>query len=157
MDIGLSRQITVSELESVLRARLPASTVRVYAAVEDLSEAASDITVVMVENPSEFPVGLDIGVALGEGRNMQHWLLGLACVLSIGLACRTICDGTGFGDDESPYWSVIWEWGVPYLADDMNSMLCDGEGGPVRIIRCLADHAQLVNAASDLSIAPPIP
>lgn len=93
----------------------------------------------MVENHSEFPLGLDVDVLLDEGGNMQHWLLGLARALSIDLSCRTICDGTGFGDDESPYWSVVWDQGVPYLADDLNSIFVDGEGGPIRIVRRLQD------------------
>lgn len=129
----------MSELDQALCRCLPASTVQVWCDEDPLLAAAADITVRMTENHSEFPIGLDVDVLLDEGGNMQHWLLGLARSLSIELSCRTICDGTGFGDDESPCWSLVWERGVPYLADDLNSALADGEGGAVRIVRRVED------------------
>ena len=52
--------------------------------------------------------------------------------------CRAICDGSGWGDDESPYWSIIWDGGRAHLADDSNSDFADGEGGPVRTVREIA-------------------
>ena len=126
----------MSELNDALCRCLPASTVQVWGDEGYLLEIVADISVRMTENHSEFPVGLDLDVLLDESGDMQAWLLGLACRLSIELSCRTICDGTGFGDDESPYWSVVWEHGVPYLADDSSA---EGEGGPVRIVRCIQD------------------
>ena len=59
----------------------------------------------------------------------------LARRFAAALACRAICDGSGWGDDDSPYWSIIWDGGRAHLADDSNSDFADGEGGPVRTVR----------------------
>jgi hypothetical protein len=37
----------------------------------------------------------------------------------------------------SPYWSVVWDRGAAFLADDAGSTFGDGSGGPVRIVRPL--------------------
>ena len=31
---------------------------------------------------------------------------------SIRLGCRTYCDGTGYGTDQSPYWGLLFEKGA---------------------------------------------
>lgn len=73
-----------------------------------------------------FPGPEQDGVAVGAA---------LAQRLSDALACRTLCDGSGWGDDESPYWSILWEDARPYLADDAGTDFADGGGGPVRVVR----------------------
>lgn len=138
MDLALSKAVSSAELERVLRELLQVADVRVLSLDEGAEPARPQVAVYLTENTSEFPCGLDVGVVLAAGRSTQHWLIGLAGALSRHLGCRAICDGSGFGDDESPYWSIVWDRGVPFLADDAGSTLGDGEGGPVRIVRRLA-------------------
>lgn len=140
MDIALSKAVSSAELESVLRELLQVADVRVLSFDEGAASASPQVAVYLTENPSEFPCGLDLGVDLAAGRNTQHWLIGLARALSLTFNCRTLCDGSGFGDDGSPYWSIVWDRGVPFLGDDAGSTIGDGEGGPVRIVRRLADE-----------------
>jgi hypothetical protein len=40
-----------------------------------------------------------------------------------------------YGDDDSPYWSLIVHRGRPYLADDAGTDFADGAGGPLRVVR----------------------
>ena len=62
----------------------------------------------------------------------------LARRLADAFGCRAVCDGSGWGDDESPYWSIIWDGGRAFLADDSNSDFADSEGGPIQIVREIA-------------------
>lgn len=140
VDIALSKSVTRAELESVLRELLQVADVRVLNPDEAAESASPQVAVYLSANASEFSCGLDVGVVLAAGCNPQYWLIGLARALSLTFNCQVICDGSGFGDDGSPYWSIVWDRGVPFLADDAGSTIGDGEGGPVRIARRLADE-----------------
>lgn len=140
MDIALSKSVCSAELESVLRELLQVVDVQVLSLEEVAETASPQVAVYLSANASEFPCGLDLGVVLAAGRSTQHWLIGLARALSLVFNCRVLCDGSGFGDDGSPYWSIVWDRGVPFLADDAGSTIGDGDGGPVRIVRRLADE-----------------
>lgn len=140
MDLALSKAVSRAELERVLCEMLQVAEVRVLSLDQGAGPARPQVAVYVTENASEFPCGLDLGVVFAAGRDPQHWLIGLARALSLTLSCRVICDGSGFGDDGSPYWSIVWDRGVPFLADDAGATIGDGEGGPVRIVRRLADE-----------------
>lgn len=140
MDIALAKAVSRAELERVLCELLQVAEVRVLSLDAVAEPASPQVAVYLTENASEFPCGLDLGVVLAAGRSTQHWLIGLARALSLTFNCRALCDGSGFGDDGSPYWSIVWDRGVPFLADDAGSTIGDGDGGPVRIVRRLADE-----------------
>ena len=95
------------------------------------------IVIDVVPNESEFPVVVEFYQFPGaqDEQQMMPVMIELAGRFSDAFQCRTICDGSGYGDDDSPYWSIIWDHGVAYLADDGGSLFGDGEGGPVRIVR----------------------
>ncbi len=61
----------------------------------------------------------------------------LARRFATALGCRSLSDGTGFGEYPAPYWDVIWMDGASFLADDCNTAFADGEGGAVRVVRPL--------------------
>lgn len=110
----------------------------------------SDVIVVVTANQSEFPCGLSIMAQLKPQAGREIWLCGLAKALSDQLEARVCCDGTRVGESGSPYCSLIWDKGSPYLADDFETMLGDGEGGPLRVIRRLEPQSLSIPSASEL-------
>lgn len=153
VDIGLSVQVSVSTLQRVLSCRLPTSAVCVCPDDDEaFLRASGDVLVRVVESGSEFPIGLDISVSLAGDSAFFVWARGLARVLSIDLSCKAICDGTGLGDDQSPYWSVIWDRGEAYLGDDAGTAYADGDGGAVQVVRRLAECPSVDAASLDALI-----
>jgi hypothetical protein len=78
---------------------------------------------------------VDFAAFPGESGTEVAIGLALARFFSQALACRGISDGSGLGDDSSPYWSIVQEGERVFLADDCGSVFVDGEGGPIRMIR----------------------
>ena len=96
-------------------------------------ESWPTILAIVSSNPSEFPTTLDlVTVPFDHEESLR-----IAQFFSRELRCRTICDGSEAGDDDSPYWSIIVGGDQLYLADDMKTDFGDGEGKYVRIIRRL--------------------
>ena len=91
----------------------------------------------MTPTRSEFPVVLTIDVFPGPQDEPQVMIvmIDLARRFAEAFSCRTICDGSGYGDSSAPFWSIIWDEGSAYLADDCNTVFADGEGGAVRVVR----------------------
>ena len=137
MDIALSKHVTPEDLQAGLSALLPGRVVHIFQDMADAPWPAFDVAVSIHDNPSEYPCGLSVLVALIDEAGSAAWLRELARQLSIKFACRVICDGSEFGDDNSPFWSIVWDAGDAYLADDCNTIFADGEGGPVKIMRRL--------------------
>ena len=137
MDIALSREVPLDELRDRLTALLPGVVVDVRASDSLDLWNTCDVLVIVMPTEFEFPCGLTIGVELTDESATEGWLRELARRLSIELRCCVICDGTGFGDDESPFWSIVWDSGAAYLADDCGTDPAEGEPGPVQIVRLL--------------------
>lgn len=137
MDIALSLDVSIDDLRAYLTALLPGVALDVRTLDSPDAWRKCDVAVTIVPNDSEFAVGLDVGVAMTDESRIEEWLRELARQLSIEFSCRVVCDGTGLGDDNSPYWSIVWDSGAAYLADDCRTTLADGEGGPVRLVRPL--------------------
>ena len=122
MWIGLSK---FPETESVIAAfasNAPGVTVRWGDLLED--DYHDGVLLVLVQNPSEFPFRID-AYRLCE---LDEYDLGLVIArdLSILLDCSTICDGSRHGPTAAPYWSIVWQQGKAFLADDCNSVFVDG-------------------------------
>ena len=139
MDIGIGAILSASDLQSTLQRQVPSCIVRVVGSFEELLGLEGDVRVVRSESPSELPTGIQVNARLREGTDYEAWLREIARSLSEMLNCRTIVDGTRFGDSPSPYWSLVFDGSVAYLADDLGSAFGedDPKGGPVRIIRQL--------------------
>jgi hypothetical protein len=137
VDIALSKVISPERLGAYLARLLPGAAVDVRTSDSSESWRDCDVAMTIVDNPSEFPCGLCVGVNLTDASRVEDWLRELARLLSIEFECRVVCDGSPFGDDQSPYWVIVWDAGEPYLGDDVHSLLGDGEGGSVRIVRPL--------------------
>lgn len=49
--------------------------------------------------------------------------------------CKTITDGLGFGDDNSEYWDIIFDKGIAYLADDLETLFYGDGDKKLKIVR----------------------
>jgi hypothetical protein len=102
----------------------------------------------------DFPYVVDFACFPGPDDHCVNAGLVLARRLSSVLRCRAISEGSGMGDDGSPYWCIIWDRRQAFLADDVDSAFANGEGGPVLVVRPiipppveLNEHAALVRLA----------
>jgi len=107
----------------------------------------ADIAISIEPNPSEFPFVLHGWVV--DGQESQQYELGLrlAGELCMLLDCPTICDGSHHGPTKSPCWSIVWQCGVPFLADDCGTLFADFQDdmsleewrqlGPVKILHAI--------------------
>lgn len=139
MQIGIGKRCDPHEVQAALAAYFPGCPIRVYPSIEAFGEAVpwlGSINAILHSNPSEFPLILDVYPEPPRG---PPWL---ARFLSERLSCRTICDGSEHGDSAAPYWSIVWDRGVAWLADDCHTMFADGEGGPVRLVRRLFEPGE---------------
>ncbi|QNK66593.1 hypothetical protein [Variovorax sp. PAMC26660] len=145
MWIGLSREPSRESVERALARHLPGVSVW-WGDLAD-PEFRGDITLAIEPNPSEFPFVIN-GWAIG-GRDRYQYELGLrlARELCVDLDCSTICDGSHHGPTKSPYWSIVWQQGIPYLADDCRTLFADCQDdmlleerqqlGPVRLLHVI--------------------
>lgn len=131
MWIGLSKRIALSKIEDMLSAAFPGRSVGVF---NDFPAGEwPSICATVTENQSDFPLVFEIHtIEYDQGQNIS-----LAHLASGHFKCRSICDGSGLGDSETPYWCIVWDEGQSYLADDCSTVFGDGEGGPVRIVRAI--------------------
>lgn len=131
MCVGISMNIDFILLQTILSQYFTNKSVLIS---ENLpNNDWPEILCTVSSNESEFPILLSFWTI--EDSEAYEQCMRIACFLSKKLNCRTICDGTKHGDDNSPYWSIIWDNGISYLANDSNSKLFDGEGGKVNILR----------------------
>jgi hypothetical protein len=134
MDIFLSAKPTVKHLSSLFEVDLP------VVVLEDWDdERARDFgsvhTVILAENRSEFPYGLSFQE---QTENQESWLLSCARKLSVELGCRVLYTGNPVQPD-NPFFCVVFDSGQAFLADDEGSILAEGQGGPVKILRRLPE------------------
>jgi len=100
---------------------------------------------------ADFPVCVMFDLFPGESEESISVSHALARRFASFFGCRALTDGSGLGDDSSPYWSIIWESGQPLLANDCDSALFDGvEGGLVRIARPIRYSVPDLDAAGRL-------
>jgi hypothetical protein len=148
-DIGLSEVIEHKALGEFFTDALHGLHVIVQDVDEDMP-SEFDVCVSTGRNSSEFPLGLLVVAAMRPGADYEVWLQGLARALSACFAVRSICDGSRYGKSASPCWSILWDRGVPHLADDSETVWADGEGGPVRIVRALQGDEVTFASAREL-------
>lgn len=132
MDIFLSAKPTVTDLSSLFEVDLPVVVLEDWDD-ERARQLGSAHTVILTENQSEFPYGLSFQQ---QTEDQENWLLNCAKKLSVDLGCRVLYTGNPVQPD-NPFLCVIFDSGQAFLADDEGSMLAEGHGGPVNILRRL--------------------
>jgi hypothetical protein len=134
--IGLSIEIDAPAIKRSLVVRFPALEIlTMEEAVASGREAWPPIVFTAAAKAGEFPTLVDFLVFPGESGTEVAIGLALARLFSKSLGCRTVSDGSGLGDDISPYWSIIHDGEHTFLADDCSSAFVDDEGGSLRIVR----------------------
>jgi len=140
MYIGLSKLPSRDAVEQAFARHVPGARLW-WGSLTD-AEFDGDFALTIDPNASEFSSMLNVWVLSGQ----DGYALGLriARELSVALDCSTICDGSLHGTDRSPYWSIVWQRGIPFLADDCDTLFADGAGdispeerqklGPVRLV-----------------------
>ncbi len=156
MDIGIDALLTVPQLQAAMAALLPGLRVVAVDAADTWPDDLGDVLVLRDEGQAGFPTLATLFLRLRPSESEEVWLGELARARSDRLAVRTISDGTRHGDRPSPYWSLVWDAGLPYLADDAGWE----DGQPPRIVRALglssfAPPAASLAARVDTSRRPP--
>jgi hypothetical protein len=136
--VGLSISVSETKIKQLLERWFPALEILTLDEALRSDRSPWPPIVFSVENRKnvdDFPIY--IGFDCFPGPNDQAVAVGivLAKRLATAFACRALCDGSGLGDDETPYWSIVWEQGRSFLADDSGTQFADGTGGPVRVAR----------------------
>lgn len=127
MWVGLSREPTRKIIQQALARHAPGA--RVWWG--DLADPTFDAEIALSidPNPSEFPFVINGWVVGGQESHQYELGLRLAEELCVMLDCSTICNGSHHGPTKSPYWSIIWQRGVPFLADDCGTLFADYSDG----------------------------
>jgi hypothetical protein len=144
--VALSVRKTIAEIRAMLEEWFPALAVedwdlssadRAEEALRTEAIGSADILFQVEYNSSEFPTAIHFDRFPGpqDEAVVQPTMIELARMFATAFACRTITDGSGYGDDDSPYWDIIWDKGRSFLVDDCNTEFRDQTGGSVRIVR----------------------
>jgi hypothetical protein len=130
MDVYLSAKPSVQDLSTLFDVELPIVIVQDWN--DEQAQALEPVhTVILTENRSEFPYGLSFQ---DQGGDQESWLLNCARTLSVRLGCRTLYTGNP-AEPDNPFLCVVFDCDQAFLADDQDSVLAEGQGRPVRIIR----------------------
>jgi hypothetical protein len=144
--VALARRKTVAEIRAVLADWFPElavadwdlySTEQTEEVLKSSTIAAVDILFQVEYNDSEFPtvIHLDRFPGLQDEEVVHSTMLALARMFASTFACRTITDGSGCGDDDSPCWAIIWDKDRAFLADICHTQFGDQTGKPVKVVR----------------------
>lgn len=139
MDIGLDARLDRETLHEAFRKILPGLNIPVVEDVSELPEAW-DLWIMVLWDEDDgdvFSTVLTFAVPFLDGVDDELWYRDVARALSDELSVRSLFDGTPFGPYKSPYWSLIWDEGVPYLADDSEWHAENDEPGRLRIVKPL--------------------
>ena len=77
--------------------------------------------------------------------------LALSRVIGVKFGTRTICDGSGLGDNDSPYWCVIWNDGKYWLANDAETDPLDAPPGPLKVVRQIRPRVPMLDDRAGLA------
>ena len=133
MWIGISKKFKPETILKALQSYFNSEYVKL---LNDMSELNMEYECFEIDhNSSEFP--LVISYIKSSEVDIYYECMKIAKYISVQLNCNTICDGSNEGDDESPYWSIIWKKGNSFLADDCGTKFADNEGGEVKIVRMI--------------------
>ncbi len=136
--IGIEREIDKKLIKDYLSSVFPKWKIHLYNPFNgdmenEISIEKNSVLLGVTRNDSEFPICIDLFRTPDE--NTEERQKCIARLLSDYFDCKTI---TAFEDEEipeNPYYSVIFDNGHTFLANDANTMWGDGEGGLVKTIK----------------------
>ncbi|MGB0678040.1 MAG: hypothetical protein ACPGUV_00080 [Polyangiales bacterium] len=146
--VGLSRSVTEAAVSELLGRWFPAVVHLTHAAALASTAASWPAIVFSVEMRPEvpdFPARVHFDCFPGPEAHAIAVGIALAQKFAAALGCDSVTDGSGYGDDASPYWSIVWHGGRAYLADDSDSAFADNTSRPLRRVRPLDITAVKLN------------
>lgn len=160
--IALSVRKTAAEISSLMALWFPnllisswdlSSTEQADKSLKDPKTEHADILFQIYYNKSEFPTGIHLDKYPGpqDEAVIMPVMIELARRFARAYNCRSICDGSGYGDTPSPYWDIIWDNGKSFLADDCDTEFGDQSGGAVRIIREISLPSSVLDGSGRLT------
>jgi hypothetical protein len=137
--VGLGKNVTPKEIKEIIAKKFP-DAILYQSSFEEVGTVLDRMNISNIndenkklilfelnDNPSEFPCVIDFHIFQFEVPDMRIDIF-LARYFSEILHCRTIADGTGLGLGSSPYYSIVFDNGRAYLADDsFTKFAYDGE------------------------------
>lgn len=114
MDIFIDAPLDKETLSRLIDPILKPSTHEIVSGW-DKSELTCDYTIVLADGGGDFCRGIDLPMPLASN---SQFVRELSQRISTDLHCQVLCDGSGLGHDDSPYWSLLFQSGTPFLVDD---------------------------------------
>ncbi|MCA9315751.1 MAG: hypothetical protein KDB73_09695 [Planctomycetes bacterium] len=152
--VGIALRLSLEDVKRVLREMFPATTVHESAEFRATFRGQySGIVFDMYTNESEFPVYLDFATFPGPQDEdvLQPVAIELARRISVALGCRTICEGSLYGDNPHlPCYGVMWDVNRAWLVDEGDFATYDEGGGPVELIRPLEIPPLMLGPSGDI-------
>lgn len=151
MDIAIYEDIPRDELMALLRRvesclrdelQIRVTAVEQIEALPDEPPEPRPELLIWIDEDADEPFSVLVGVGFDPERTPEGYdgITRLAGWISTEVACRTVCDGSDHGDDDSPFWCILWDRGKAFLADDAEMDPDDDEPpGELRIVRPLPD------------------
>jgi hypothetical protein len=144
--VALSLIKPVADIRAVLEAWFPelavaawdlSSVERAREALENPVVRAADVLIQVEHGTGDFPTGIHIDRFPGphEEAVVQPTMVELARRFACAFDCRTMCDGSGYGDDDAPCWTIVWDRGTSFLVDDSAPERGVQARGGVRLVR----------------------
>lgn len=135
--VGFDREISPQLIIEVLKNKFMVSNCYEFS-LENFSKLQNELNFKIIDedtkkvfyetikNDSEFPIIWEFTFFSHFKDDIKAGLY-LAHCFSKVLKCKTITDGSGFGDDNSPYWDVVFDEGKIFLVDDLETKF-SGDG-----------------------------
>ncbi|MEC7120428.1 MAG: hypothetical protein VXW65_11065 [Pseudomonadota bacterium] len=159
--VGLSVRKNWREIYHVLETWFPTLVITAVdwdsiemEALKTLCAQNSDVIFFISQNESEFPtvIHFDLFPNPQDEAVIMPTMIELARRFSVVLDCDSICDGSGYGDSDAPFWSIVWRGGQAFLADNCNTAFADGADHPVKIVHALNLPAYQLDHAGRLTL-----
>lgn len=134
--IGIENKVNSKHILDFFNDLFPQLNIEIYEDFYTYEDPIPDIVINYYDNGSEFTVVLDVSILHKtiDENTLCHIYTELSRLISNKFNCRTICEGTRYGENAKyPGYSLIWDNNQSYLADDYGSDFFDEGGGRVKI------------------------
>jgi hypothetical protein len=152
--VALSRPVSVEQLRTVLTRSFPRATHCTRDEALRLDTPWPAIVFALEDTKAaDFPAMIGFDAFPGTANVAVAVSMALGRKLAREFRCRSLCECPESATDGTPYASLLWDDDRPFLADDSNSALFDGEGGAVRVVRGVDAPSVELDEAAALVVA----